>query len=167
MSSVPQRQPAHSANATPVAQQDSGIGGIAWAVAVASGLGAHIAGPAWALSRTSAYALDVLVFATVMSAFEVRTRSLSGRAEEGGDASRRRRHWLPAVVRATAVAASIHVLYDATYERGTSALGRLLVPAGASLDEVSLVGRWALLAVGVLIVAIVATVRAIRRKLRR
>jgi hypothetical protein len=162
MSSLfPGRQPAHLADAAPVAQQASTIDAIGWTASIASGIGAHIAGRAWALSRTSAYALEVIVLAAVMSAFEVRARSLNG------DASLRRRHWFPVLVGATAIAASIHVLYDASYEHGTSALGRLLAPAGASPDDVEMAGGWALVAVCILIVATVEAVQAVRRKLRQ
>ena len=169
----PGRQPAHPVGAASIAQQQQiGIGAIGWTVVVVSSLGAHIAGGVWALSRTSAYALDVLVFAAVMSAFEVRARSRS--AERGGVANHQRRHWLPEVVRATAVAASVHVLYDAASEQGMSAfgrllsaLGRLIAPAGASPGEAGAVGVFTILGVGVLIFGIVQATRALREKLRQ
>ena len=151
-------------SAAPVEEEDSWIGLIGMAAVFVSNVGADIAGDMLAVSRTTAYALTVLVTAAVWSAFEVKSRSSSGRAEEGGDAKSRRRQWLTAVVRGTAIAASLAVLSDALLHRGgITAVGRLLAPASASLDYATTCGRVFLVSVGLSI----AARRALLRRLRQ
>ena len=75
----------------------------------------------------------------------------------------RRSRWLAAVVRGTAIAASLEILTDALKGDGITALGRLLAPAGASPEFARTCG-WVFFAS---VVLSIAARRALLRKLRQ
>jgi len=156
----PGRQPAHPAKSAPVEDEDNGIGVIAVLVAYVAAL---FVGDVFALAGTVEYVVKLLLPAVAWSAFEVRKRSTSDSAEGGNDASSLRSRWLPAVVRGTAIAASMEVLTDALRRDGLTALGRLLAPAGASLDYANKCGWVFFLSVGISM----AARRALLKKLRQ
>lgn len=158
----PGREPAHPVEATPFEEDDwRGLGVLAVLVAVIAALAV---GEMFALSHTSKYVVRVLFPALAWSAFEVRARSSRDRVEGGGHANARRWYWLLAVVRATAVTASLEVLTDALHDRVFPALAREIAPAGVSLDTFTTELEYGLLAAAVLLVV---SVRALRRRMRQ
>jgi hypothetical protein len=122
--------------ATEAAPEEDGRGTLVFigtvVIGIASGSGAHYAGWAMGLSREHVQALELVVPATLLGAFEV-WATAPKRVES--DANPRGEDRFVAMGRGALIGASLAVFTDAIWQRGLPALGRLLEAGDASRGE--------------------------------